>query len=131
MGAELERLRTVRHKLLDLHKVLLEAEKVRYERVEGRIEGSWRLLHLLLHDPWFAWLRPLSALIVQIDELLDQKEPEPPTDAAATALLAEVRTLLTPTEEGEGFMRQYHSALQDNPDVVLTHREVMRALSRD
>lgn len=127
-GKELERLRAVRHALLQLHKTLLEAERVRYERLEGRIEGSGRLLHLLLHDPWFAWLRPLSALVVQIDEVLDAKAGEPAPPGAPRALLTEVKSLLTPTEEGESFQRQYHAALQDVPDVVLAHGEVVKLL---
>jgi hypothetical protein len=120
------RLRAVRHALLELHKVLLEAERVRYERVQGRIRGPGEFLQLVLHDSWFAWLRPLSALVVQIDELLDAKEPA--TAAAIEALLEQGRALLKPTEEGEEFGRQYHEALQAVPDVVLAHREVMRLL---
>ena len=126
-AADLARLRAVRQALLKLHKTLLDAERWRYERVEGRIEGSGRLLHLLLHDPWFAWLRPLSAMVVQIDELLDAKEPQPEAPAPR-ALLSEVKALLTPTEEGESFQRQYHAALQDVPDVVLAHGEVVKLL---
>jgi hypothetical protein len=121
-----DRLRAVRHALLELHKVLLEAERVRYERVQGGIRGPGEFLQLVLHDSWFAWLRPLSALVVQIDELFDAKEPA--TAAAIEALLEQGRTLLKPTEEGEEFGRQYHEALQAVPDVVLAHREVMRLL---
>lgn len=119
-------LRALRHALLHLHKTLLEAERVRYERVQGRIAGPGEFLQLVLHDSWFAWLRPLSALVVQIDEVLDEEEPA--TSAAITALRGQVRALLKPSEEGEGFGRQYHEALQEVPDVVLAHREVSRLL---
>ena len=120
------RLQELRQALLALHKALLDAEKVRYERVQGRISGPGEFLQLVLHDSWFAWLRPLSAAVVQIDEALDQKEPA--TLEALTALVAQVRALLRPSEEGEEFARQYFEALQAAPDVVLAHRAVMQLL---
>ena len=76
-------------------------------------------------DAWFAWLRPLSQLMAKLDELGEES-----SDGLDTApLVASIRALLTPTEEGEGFGRQYHDALQRGPDVVLAHAAV-RALLR-
>ena len=75
------------------------------------------------------WLRPISALVVQIDELLDADEPA--TGADARGLLAEARTLLTPAEEGNGFAANYYEALQRDPGVVLAHAEVSRVLAQD
>jgi hypothetical protein len=37
---------------------------------------------------------------------------------------------LTPTEEGEGFGRQYYDALQRGPDVVLAHAAIRGLLSQ-
>lgn len=111
--------------LLRLHKALLDDERVRYERVHGRIPSNGAFLQLVLNDAWFAWLRPLSHLVTKLDEL--SEEDEPSTHEESLRLLASVRTLLTPTEEGEGFGRQYHDALQRSPDVVLAHAAV-RAL---
>jgi hypothetical protein len=79
-------------------------------------------LQLVLGDAWFAWLRPLSRLMARLDELSEADEPS--TGEDITALLASVRTLLTPTQEGEGFGRQYHDALQRGPEVVLAHAAV-------
>src|SRR5436305_12798131 len=66
-----ERLRGVSRALLRLHKALLDDERAQFERVRGRIESSGKFLQLVLHDEWFSYLRPFSALVVQIDELLD------------------------------------------------------------
>ena len=74
----------VRVGLLRIHKALLDDARIRYEREQGRIEGSGALLQLVLNDPWFAWLHPLSGLVVQIDELLAADEP---TVADGEALL--------------------------------------------
>jgi len=114
--------------LLRLHKALLDDERLAYERVHGRIASNGAFLQLVLGDPWFAWLRPLSQLMVTVDELDESREPAAPDDVAA--LLASVRTLLTPSEEGEGFSRQYYDALQRNPDVGSAHAEVRALLAR-
>ena len=104
--------------LLRLHKALLDSERVSYERVHGRIETNGAFFQLVLGDAWFAWLRPLSQLMVKIDELSEM-----------TLAIDSVRTMLTPSEEGNGFGRHYYDALQREPDVVLAHAAV-RALLR-
>jgi hypothetical protein len=113
--------------LLRLHKALLDDERVSYERVHGRIPSNGAFLQLVLDDAWFAWLRPLSQFIAKLDELSESNDPA--LREAIPALLASVQRLLMPTEEGEGFGRQYHDALQRSPDVVLEHAAV-RALLR-
>jgi hypothetical protein len=116
------------HALLRLHKALLDDERVSYERVHGRISSNGALLQLVLNDAWFAWLRPLSQVIAKIDELSEEKEPL--VREEIPALLVSVRTLLTPTEAGEGFSRQYHDALQRSPDVVLAHAAARALLTQ-
>jgi len=105
--------------LLRLHKALLDDERVSYERVHGRIPSNGAFLQLVLGDAWFAWLRPLSQLMVRFDELTEEGGESARTEIVE--LLTSARTLLTPTEEGDGFGRQYHDALQRDPDVVLAH----------
>ena len=112
--------------LLRLHKALLDDERVSYERVHGRIPSNGVFLQLVLGDAWFAWLRPLSQLMAKLDEL--SEEADASASAEITALIASVRTLLTPTEEGEGFGRHYHDALQREPNVVLAHAAVRAML---
>lgn len=107
------------HALLRLHKALLDDERISYERVHGRIPSNGAFLQLVLNDAWFAWLRPLSQVIARFDELSEEHEPSALEEMQA--LLVAVRTLLMPTEAGEGFSRQYHDALQRSPDVVLAH----------
>ena len=112
--------------LLRLHKALLDGERVSYERVHGRIPSNGAFLQLVLGDAWFAWLRPLSQLMAKLDELSEEEDAS--ASAEITALIASVRTLLTPTEEGEGFGRHYHDALQREPNVVLAHAGVRAML---
>jgi len=112
--------------LLRLHKALLDDERMSYERVHGRIPSNGAFLQLVLGDAWFAWLRPLSQLTVKLDELSGEGETSARTEIIA--LLTSARTLLTPTEEGEGFGKQYYDALQREPDVVLAHAAVTALL---
>lgn len=114
--------------LLRLHKALLDDERVAYERVHGRIPSNGAFLQLVLNDAWFAWLRPLSQSIAKLDELSESDDPA--SRDAIPALLASVQTLMLPTEEGEGFSRQYHDALQRSPDVVLAHAAVRTLLKQ-
>ena len=114
--------------LLRLHKALLDDERVSYERVHGRIPSNGAFLQLVLGDAWFAWLRPLSQLMATLDELGEKGESPDGPDIATS--IASIRTLLTPSEEGEGFGRQYHDALQREPDVVLAHAAVRALLLR-
>src|SRR5437762_188097 len=77
-------LEAVRRPLLRLHKALLDAERMAYEKEHGRIQGGGALLQLVIADPWFAWLRPMSGLIVMIDEYLEDAK-RPPAEAVALA----------------------------------------------
>ena len=133
IASELTRdgLKELRHGLLRLHKLLLDLERRDYERARGRIGNSYEFLQLVLKDPWFDWLHRLSELIVQIDEALDNRDPEAPmTEDDAQALIERAKTLLAPSETGTQFQKNYFLALQQSPDVVLLHSEVMRLLGR-
>ena len=124
-------LKDLRHGLLRLHKLLLDLERRDYERARGRISNSYEFLQLVLKDPWFDWLHRLSELIVQMDESLDTRENETPlSEDDAQALIERAKILLAPSESGTQFQKNYFLALQQSPDVVLLHSEVMRMLGR-
>lgn len=120
------RLRELRAKLLQLHKVLLDDARASYEMDRGRVPSNASLLQLVINDPWFAWLHSLSELVVRIDETIDTDSPA--TDADAAALINEVEKLLTASENGEGFHRRYYDALQRQPAVVMAHADVRRVI---
>jgi len=94
---------------------------VSYERVYGRIATNGEFLQLVLGHAWFAWLRPLSQLIAQLDEL--EVEGTSPS-VEITSFMASVLTLITPAEEGTGFSKHYYDALQRSAEVVLAHAAV-------
>lgn len=108
----------VRENLLELHKTLLDAVRVDYEREHGRVETAGALLQLVVSDPAFAWLRPLSQLIVAIDEL----EPE-----AGPKVVGEMVEALV--ERDAKFSQTYRAWLQASPHVVMQHSKTMRSVS--
>ena len=110
--------------LQQLHKTLLDSERLSYEASFGRPVSGYDFLHLLTSDPWFAWLAPVTHLLADMDTLLDAKEPL--TVADVDALVQRTKTLLTPAESGEGFARQYDEVLQRDPDVLFAHVTLMK-----
>jgi len=69
-------LAVVRDAVLAVHRALLETERLAWERMNGRVAGNLEVLRLAIEDPWFAWLRPLTALIAAMDEALQDQTPE-------------------------------------------------------
>ncbi|HTJ45047.1 MAG TPA: hypothetical protein VL463_23225 [Kofleriaceae bacterium] len=122
---DLDRIRDVRHQLLHLHKELLDLERVERERTHGRIAPA-DFLRLLIEDSSLAWLRPMTELIVRIDEWLDEDERDPDV---ATTWLREVSHLLTPDPAQHDFHHRYAQLLQASPELVIAQGAVMRALT--
>ncbi len=118
----------LRIKLLRLHKLLLDTERITYEQVRGQVSRG-EMLQLAIDHSQFAWLHRLSKLIMQIDDLLDADEPI--TSEAISVFFADIRTLLTPDQLGDDFALKYDAAFQRNPDVVLAHADVVKLLASD
>ncbi|MBD2414734.1 hypothetical protein H6G93_11530 [Nostoc sp. FACHB-973] len=118
-------LRDLRNKLLYLHKMLLETERIAYEQISGRV-SSTELLQLVIGHEQFAWLHRISEMVVQIDEMLIADEPIALDDLQK--LIADVRTLIVPLETGNTFERKYYNALQSEPAAVLAHAEISKLL---
>ena len=112
--------------MLDLHKTLIDSERAVYETNISSIRSPHHFLQLLSSDPWFAWLRPVSQLIVALDEALDAEEPL--TSDSVDALINQSVFLLIPAEEKSEFGRRYTAALQRDPHVVLAHAQVAKRI---
>jgi hypothetical protein len=110
--------------MLHLHKILLEMERADFERVSGRL-NSGELLQLVINHAQFAWLRQISALVVQIDETLDAKEPATAEDL--DNVLSQARSLFTSPAD-KIFSEKYQAALQRSPELVMAHSEVTKLL---
>jgi hypothetical protein len=126
-----QRLDELTHALRPLHKALVDLVQADYEKRHGRIAGPVRLFQLLTTDPFFAWLHPMSALMAEIDELYDQKEPiEPPSVAAVRATLESLIGNRGQEPSPDSFVSRYLEILQNSPAVVMAHAQLRRALDR-
>jgi hypothetical protein len=120
-----DRLRDLSSRLLRLHGVLLDRERRAYEDRHGSVP-SRQLFDLVLYDGQFSWLRSLSAMIANLDALVDSDEPISPENVRS--VFREVYVLLKSGESGD-FQAKYIVALQDSPDVIMAHAAVSRVLS--
>ncbi|MGB3199908.1 MAG: hypothetical protein WBA99_03345 [Nodosilinea sp.] len=109
-------LRDFRPLLLKAHKILMDAEKDRYEANHGAIATKGDYLRLVLSHEQFSWLRPISQLIVQIDEVLMSKQPQPVE--RAPELLNQARHLLHDTEIGQVFQDRTQQVASTDPEMA-------------
>ncbi|MGE0715445.1 MAG: hypothetical protein AB7P02_08390 [Alphaproteobacteria bacterium] len=108
--------------LRGLHKALIDASTAG----NAALADPFARLNAVMRDPAFAWLQPLSALIVEIDERGAEGDVTT-IDMARFRRLAE--GLLGPAEAAHaGFRSAYLDWLQRSPDVVLANRAVRAAL---
>ena len=111
---------------LELHKALLDAQRIRYEREHGRIRTSSEFLGLVLEHPAFAWLRSLSALIAQLDEWIEERAER--GDEALGALIEALRGLLATDGTNAAFSRPYRDLVDAVPEVLVEHVKLWRLL---
>jgi hypothetical protein len=119
----------LRRALLPLHKTLLEWERKTYEREHGRKMGGGELLQIITTAPQFAWLHPISGLIVRIDQALDEEAPDTPVDV--DAIITQARRLVAPDQTEKPYAERYLTALQEVPDVVVAHGKVTAILKEN
>ena len=106
-------LREVSRALIPLHRRLIDAAKEEY-----LFAGTpTQLLDLLQTDPFFAWLKPATALIVDIDEMAR-------TDFA----LDDAARIV---ERAEQFLEseRYVTLLQRDVDLAIAHAALRKALT--
>src|SRR5262249_40233980 len=118
-------LEDVSRKLQQLYSAVLKAER-RFAPSGAGLE----LLDRLMNDPAWAWLRPLSTLISEVDHALAQDAAMSDLEGAAAA--AHIRGLVF----GEGdqvdneFLTRYRSLLQLDHELASTHGQ-LRALLKE
>lgn len=116
----------LRHALLELHKALLDAQRIRYEREHGRIATSNEFLGIVLEHPAFAWLRTLSALIARIDEWMESQEEAP--DDELPGIIETLRSLIQANGGHPVFSKPYWELVNEAPEVLVEHVKLSRLL---
>jgi hypothetical protein len=71
----------------------------------------------------------MSQLIVRIDQLLEEETPPMRNDV--DAIIALVKMLTSPNETGNTYERRYDMALQQHPDAVFAHRDLLAVFKEE
>ena len=116
----------LRHSVLELHRALRDAQRIRYEREHGRIESSGQFLGIILNHPDFEWLRELSALIAQLDEWLDGGEEA--SDEQFEDMLASLRSMIQVGSANTRFNKPYWELVEGVPEVLVEHVKLWRLI---
>jgi hypothetical protein len=126
MEATLEALREA---LVELHKAILDAQKIAYERAHGRVDSRGELLQLVVRDPEFAWIRALSALIAELDEWADSDQES--RDREIAAVLGALRTLIQPDGTNAEFTTRYWPLVEAAPEALVAHVRLWRLIAAE
>jgi len=118
-------LRDVSRVLIPLHRALIDAAKDDYAFAFGAVPQPTHLLRLLNEDAFFAWLKPITALIVEIDEMTRRDFQAADAEAIADRVDALFGGTATPD-----FATHYLPILQRSVDVAASHAALRKALAR-
>jgi hypothetical protein len=116
----------LRRSVLELHRTLRDAQRIRYERVHGRIESAGQFLGIILNHPDFEWLRELSALIAQLDEWLEGGEKA--SDEEFEDLLSALRGMIQAGGANTKFNKPYWQLVEEVPEVLVEHVKLWRLI---
>jgi hypothetical protein len=114
----------VRRPLLSLHKAILDHERAAYEKEFGPATPA-AFLQVLINGSGFRWLTPLSTVIANVDETLDDKKA---TDVERIGAAEAVTTLFSSERSENIFLPRYLPLLQASPAILHEHGKVAQVL---
>lgn len=125
-----DRLPVVRQLLGRLHQALIAAERNELEQEQGQV-GAGELLHRLVEDERFAWLRPMGQTVAKLDARLIEADRAgtPVPERVARELLYDVRRVVSRTTGLHAGWR-YADWVKRDPEIVLAHSALSNALLR-
>lgn len=108
----------------DLHRQILELERAAHPGLPAT-----QMLDRLINDPDWAWLRPVSQLIADIDHAVDTA-PEV-TQHELEAVAGQIRDMIYGPRESpnDGFLARYRPLLQQSAALAARHGELKRLLN--
>ena len=112
-------LKEIRNELLSLHKTLMDIERANYEAAFGKITNM-QLLNLLFEHQNFVWLREISSLVAEIDELFAAKEGV--DFDLRNQLIGKSQSLFGESEANKDFKTKYQANL-DSESLVGEHHQ--------
>ena len=110
-----------------VHKMLIESEIEKHEKINQVTLNPAARLQALLTAPEFAWLRPLSQLMAAVDEVYFQKEAI--KSEQMTLLKKEIEELLLQPAINE-FSTKYRTLVGVVPDLIIQHGHLKQAVKQ-
>ncbi len=124
----MENLKEVRNEMLGLHKTLMGIERGNHEAQHGKVTNV-QLLNLLFEHENFIWLREISVLVTDVDELLASKQGI--EQAEADRLFARAKVLFDEGEEFYDFKQKYQANLDTESEVAFHHVKIKKLLAKE
>lgn len=118
-------LREMSKLLIPLHRALIEAAREEYAANVAPINNPSHLFQLVQEDPFFAWLKPMTSLIVDIDEMVRRDFERTHVDDIVTRV-----DRMFGTTVAADFAARYVPILQRDIDVAVGHAAVRNALGK-
>lgn len=115
-----DKVKTLSRNLMRVHKLLLENERIAAEGRLGRPLAPLDFFNLLTQDRNFAWLKPISALIAEIDEFIDEAELVSEKDLATIRARVEFILLDSKSKVAQRYLRY----LSQDTDLVIAHADL-------
>ena len=119
-----EKLVELSTRLKNLHKQFLDNERNESEKQLGRKISPYDFFHLLVQDKDFAWLKPFSALMAEIDEFVDTAEKISQNDL--DRIKDQVNAILH--DPGSKIAERYKHYLYHDGEFILYHSWLNKAL---
>jgi hypothetical protein len=118
-------LRDVSKQLLPLHRALIDVAKQDYAFAVGPVDTPTQLLQLLQQDPFFEWLKPITSLIVDIDEMVRRDF----TRDDSNDILARLDRMFGANADAS-FAERYVPMLQRDLDVAASHAALRKLIGQ-
>ena len=119
----------LRHALLDLHKSMIDAQRIIYERDHGRVQTPAQFLGLVLEHPDFEWIRELSALMALLDEW--REDARGVESVSLDDIVGGLRALIQRESANARFTDRYWRMLDSTPEVLVGHVKLWRMLGSE
>gem|GEM_PF-6560281 len=115
-------LKNLMSKLMKLHRRFLELERQAAEKQLARAINPFDFLHLLTQAPTFAWLRPFSTLLADLDAVLDEADLG---GKSTETLQSEIKQVLALPQ----IHQRYELHLHSDPEFAVAASEFTAALT--
>jgi hypothetical protein len=123
-----EAARDLSQALQRMHKALVRTEMPAVRDGTQASPGAFAQMQRLMHDPALGWLKPVSSLIVELDQMLS--EGETLDEAQAAEIRRGVESLFGPTDPSRqhGIQVAVANRTSEHPEVAMALGDLRRAL---